>query len=175
MAKKYKDSMAWYKSLPKKMQKLLDLWEENDIHWIGPAWEDESHSVELECYTEAGEDMFIDLHDISADALEEYINGFDINEKVSLWWENGQPGRGVPFDNQAEHVQDYEDYLAWLRDIIDLSRGIKRKKGELSRSQELYVEKFMAAAKDLEHVGVAITWSKKKGFTFKNGAESNKL
>lgn len=175
MANKDKDSMAWYKSLPKKMQKLLDLWEENDLHWIDPAWDDEPMSVELNCSTGAGEDMYINLHEISADALEEYVNDFDINENVSLWWPDGQKGRGVPFDNQAEQVQDYEDYLAWLRDIIDLSRGIKRKKGELSRSQELYVEKFMAAAKDLEDVGVAITWSKKKGFTFKNSAESNKL
>ncbi len=161
------EEMAWYNRLPKKMQKLLDLWEENDLNWNGPAWESEPHSVELECYTGAGEDMIIDLHHISADDLEEYVNDFDINEKVSLWWENGQPGNGVPFDNQAEQVQDYEDYLAWLRDIIDESRGKKRKKGELSQSQQLYVDKFLAAAKDLGDVGVSLTWSKKKGFTFK--------
>ena len=175
MANKDKDSMAWYESLPKKMQKLLDLWEENDIHWNGPAWEEKPHSVELECYTGAGEDMFINLEEISTEELEEYVNGFDINENVALWWPDGQKGRGVPFDNQAEQVQDYEDYLAWLRDIIDLSRGKKRKKGELSQSQQLYVDKFLAAAKDLEDVGVAITWSKKNGFTFKNSIESNKL
>jgi hypothetical protein len=162
--------MAWYNALPKKMQKLLDLWEENDIRWNGPAWDDEPHSVELECYTGAGEDMIINLHRISADDLEEYVNDFDINEEVSIWWEDGEPGRGCPFDNQAEHVQDYEDYLAWLRDIIDESRGKKRKKADISHSQQLYVDKFLAVVKDLEDVGVSLTWSKKKGFTFKNAA-----
>ena len=167
--------MAWYNALPKKMRKLLDLWEENDIHWNGPAWEDEPHSVELECYTGAGEDMIINLHEISADDLEEYVNDFDINEEVSIWWPDGQPGRGVPFDNQAEHVQDYEDYLAWLRDIIDLSRDVKKKKTDLSHQQQLVVDNFMAAARELGDVFVTFTWSRKKGFTFKSGTKQNKL
>lgn len=173
MAKKDKDSMAWYKSLPKKMQKLLDLWEENDLHWIGPAWDDEPMSVELNCSTGAGEDMYINLHEISADALEEYVNDFDIDGNVSLWWENGEPRRGVPFENQGEQVADYEDYLAWLRDIIDLSRGVKKKKGDLSHQQQLAVDNFMAAARELGNNYIHFTWSKKKGFTFKNSAESN--
>lgn len=167
---KANEEMVWYNALPKQMQKLLDLWEENDIHWNGPAWEDEPHSVELECYTGAGEDMIINLHHISADDLEEYVNDFDITLNVSIWWQNGEPGRGVPFDNQAEHVQDYEDYLAWLRDIIDESRNVRNKKTDLSHSQQLYVEKFLSNVQDLKDVGVAITWSKKKGFTFKNVA-----
>ena len=169
------EKQAWYNALPKKMQKLLDLWEENDLYWIGSAWDDEPESVELNCSTDAGEDMYIDLHKISADDLEEYVNDFDINEEVSLWWKNGQPGRGVPFENQGEQVADYEDYLAWLRDIIDLTRGVKKKKGDLSHQQELVVDNFMAAARELGSNYIHFTWSKKKGFTFKNSAESNKL
>lgn len=165
---KIDEKMVWYNALPKKMQKLLDLWEENDIFWNGPAWEDEPHSVELECCTGAGEDMGFNLHHISADDLEEYVNGFDINENVSLWWPNGQKGSGVPFENQAEHVQDYEMYLAWLRDIIDVSRKVKTT--DLSHSQQLVVDKFLAAVEGLEDVGVSLTWSKKNGFTFKNAA-----
>lgn len=169
MAKyKGKEEAAWYDALPMKMQELLDLWEENDLYWNGPGWDDKPKSVELNCSTGAGEDMYINLEEISAEALEEYINGFDIEYNVSLWWPDGRPGRGVPFDNQAEQVADYEDYLAWLRDIVDLSRGLNKKKGYLSNSQRLYVDKFMAAAKDLEDVGVIFTWSRKKGFTFKS-------
>lgn len=163
-----KEEMAWYNALPKETQKLLDLWEDNDLHWTGTAWDDEPMSVELNCSTGAGEDMYINLHEISADALEEYVNDFDIDENVSLWWENGEPGRGVPFENQGEQVADYEDYLAWLRDIIDASRGMTKKKGELSHSQQLYVDKFKTAVKDLEDVGVSITWSRNSGFKFKS-------
>lgn len=172
---KTNEEMAWYNALPKKMQKLLDLWEENDIRWNGPAWDDEPHSVELECYTEAGEDMIVNLHDISADALEEYVNDFDINENVAIWWPNGQKGRGVPFENQAEHVADYENYLARLRDIISLSRGVKKKKSELSYQQQLAVDNFMAAARELGSNYINFTWSKKKGFSFKASIEGNKL
>lgn len=170
MKNKDKDSMAWYNALPKKMQKLLDLWEENDIHWNGPAWDDKPHSVELECYTDAGEDMIINLEEISVEALAEYVNDFDISEEVSLWWEGGEPKAGVPFDNQAEQVEDYEDYLARLRDIIDESRGIQKKKGDLLHQQQVYADKLLSAAKELEKMGVTFTWSKKKGFTFKNAA-----
>ena len=159
--------MAWYNALPKEMKKLLDLWEENDLYWNGPAWDDKPHSVELNCHTEAGEDMYINLENISDDDLEEYVNGFDINYEVSLWWNNGQPGRGVPFDNQAEQVEDYEDYLAWLRDIIDLSRKTKR---TVSHQQQLVVEKLEAAAKELEKVGLTFTYTPKRGFKYHKSA-----
>lgn len=164
------DNMAWYNALPRKMQKLLDLWEERELSWLGPAWDCKPHSVELECYTDAGEDMIIDLEEISVAALEEYVNGFDIKEEVSIWWEDGVRGRGVPFDNQAEHVADYEDYLAWLRDIIDESRGKRKRRGTLSHSQQLHIDKFLEAVEDLENVGIAFTWSKNKGFKFKKVA-----
>lgn len=157
------DNQKWYDSLPKEMKKLLDLWEENELNWIGPAWEENPQSVELNCSTGAGEDMVINLEKISVDALEEYVNGFDINYEVSLWWPDGKPGRGVPFDNQAEQVEDYEDYLAWLRDIIDASRNTKRK---ISNQQQVVVEKLEAVAKDLESLGLTFTYTPKRGFRY---------
>lgn len=157
------DNQKWYDSLPKKMKKLLDLWEENELHWIGPAWEENPQSVELNCSTGAGEDMSINLEKISVDALEDYVNGFDINYEVSLWWPDGKPGRGVPFDNQAEQIEDYEDYLAWLRDIIDASRNTKRK---ISNQQQVVVEKLEAVAKDLELLGLTFTYTPKRGFRY---------
>lgn len=160
---KNNDAQVWYDSLPKKMKKLLDLWEENELHWIGPAWDDEPHSVELNCSTAGGEDMYINLEKISVGDLEKYVNDFDINYEVSLWWPDGKPGRGVPFDNQAEQVEDYEDYLAWLRDIIDASRNTKRK---ISNQQQVVVEKLEAVAKDLELLGLTFTYTPKRGFRY---------
>ncbi len=158
-----KDSMAWYNTLPEEMKKLLDLWEENDLYWMGAAWDDEPHSVELNCSTGAGEDMCINLHEISVDALEEYVNDFDINENVAVWWEDGRPGRGVPFNSMAEHEEDYEDYLAWLRDIIDTCRNTKR---EISHQQQVVVDKLEEAAKELASVGLTFTYTPKRGFKY---------
>ena len=85
----------------------------------GPVWDDEPRSVEFECYTDGGEDMLIDLKVPDKEHLQEYINDFDINYNVSIWWENGEPGNGVPFSNMKEHYEDYEDYLKWLQEICD--------------------------------------------------------
>ena len=108
--------------------------------------------------------MIISLDKVRKKNLQEYIDNFDINENVAIWWENGQPGRGVPFDNQGEQVADYEEYLAGLRDIIDRCRG---NKGEVSNVQQLAIDNFLAAAKELELQGVTFTYNEKSGFEFK--------
>lgn len=161
------NSMAWYNSLPKDKQQLLDLWEEHDLTWDGPAWDDKPLSVELNMSTNAGGDMYINLEEISADALEEYVNSFDVNEEVAIWWPDGVAGRGVPFDNQAEHVEDLELWLAELRDIIDASQGIEN---ELTHQQNLAVEKFKSSFKELERMGISIAYDETKGFTFHSAA-----
>lgn len=79
-----------------------------------PVWKEHPRSVELETYTDAGEDMFIDLEEPTRDQLEEYVRGFDVDYNVSLWWRNGEPHDGVPFNHMSEHIHDYEKYLRWL-------------------------------------------------------------
>ncbi len=74
---------------------------------------------ELECYTDAGGDMIISLDKVRKKNLQDYIDNFDINEEVMLWWQNGKPGRGVPFSNIKEHFEDYEDYLATLQSVCN--------------------------------------------------------
>lgn len=74
---------------------------------------------ELECYTDAGEDMIISLDKVRKKNLQEYIDNFDINETVLSWWQDGQPGKGVPFDNVKEHYEDYEAFLEKLQKACD--------------------------------------------------------
>lgn len=95
--------------------------EDNDITTVSedPVWENFQNSVELECYTDAGEDMLIDLEEPTKEKLQEYIDSFDINGNVILWWPGGEPGKGVPFSNIREHYEDYEDYLEWLQNVCD--------------------------------------------------------
>ena len=63
--------------------------------------------------------MFIDLEKPTKEKLQEYIDNFDINENVSIWWPDGQHGRGVPFNNMKEHYEDYEDYLKFLQKVCN--------------------------------------------------------
>lgn len=156
-----KEYQKWYNALPKKKRNLLDKWEELGLTWTsGPAWSEKPHSVELEGYTDAGEDMIINLEDISNEALQEYVEDFDIDYEVSIWWPDGKPGRGVPFDNQGEQVADYEQWLARIQDIIQQSSGRVRKR-DLTNEQQLYVERFQAAYKELRAAGVGIRYVKK--------------
>lgn len=109
------DGLPW-----KDMINLLYL-SNNDINQQNdePVWGNHPHSVELECYTDGGEDMIIYLEKPTKEKLQEYIDNFDINENVSMWWEGGRPGRGVPFDNMKEHYEDYEAYLKRLQKVCD--------------------------------------------------------
>lgn len=95
--------------------------EDNDVHTANdqPVWEKHPRSVELECYTDAGGDMLIHLEEPTKKKLQEYIDNFDINAEVLLWWQDGKPGNGVPFDNVMEHYRDYEDWLKWLQKVCN--------------------------------------------------------
>lgn len=97
--------------------------DENDITLVSTeVWDEEPRSVELETYTDAGEDMIIDLEEPTKQCLLRYVDDFDINEKVMLWWENGAEhahSKGVPFDNIKDHYTDYEDFLKWLEKVAN--------------------------------------------------------
>jgi len=103
----------------------IEILEENDIHVCNstPVWDDMPNSVELRTSTDAGEDMIICLDEPSKKSLEEYIDNFDIDEQVMLWWRDGEDAAhavGVPFDNIREHYEDYEECLKKLRRIANL-------------------------------------------------------
>lgn len=78
-----------------------------------------SGDVELEIFTDGGEDMIISMEKATKENLRQYIRDFDINEQVLLWWPDGKPGRGVPFDNIKEHYEDYEAFLKMLQKVCD--------------------------------------------------------
>lgn len=108
-----------------KFKKNLEILEENDIRVCGegPVWENKPNSVELETYTDAGEDMIICLDEPSKKCLQDYCDDFDIDDEVMLWWKNGRDAaheKGVPFNNIREHYEDYEAYLTELRRVAEL-------------------------------------------------------
>lgn len=106
-----------------KFKKNLDYLEENDVSYCGECgWNDCPYSAELECYTDAGEDMIISLEVLDKEHLQDYIDGFDINEQVMAWWRDGEDEareRGVPHATIVDHYEDYRDYLDWLQKVCD--------------------------------------------------------
>lgn len=95
--------------------------EENDIRVCSmPVWDNFPNSVELEFYTNAGGDMIICLEEPTRDCLNKYLDNFDIDEEVMLWWQNGRDAaraKGVPFNNIREHYEDLEEWKSDLRGI----------------------------------------------------------
>lgn len=88
-----------------------------------PVWNEHPASVELETYTDAGEDMIISLEEPTRESLQEYIDSFDVNDKVMMWWQNGKESAhkaGVPFDNIRDHYDDYTCYLKELQRVCNL-------------------------------------------------------
>lgn len=88
----------------------------------------EPNGIEIEAYTDAGEDMNISI-EIDEDWKEnfrEYVEGFDINENVRMWWAEGEDRArksGLPFESPAEQVEDYKSWVSWLKDIVRVMDG----------------------------------------------------
>lgn len=82
-------------------------------------WEGFPFSAELECYTKAGGDMIFDVDVLNREKLSQYIDEFNINKEVVLWWPNGEKGNGVPFSNIKEHYEDLEEWVESMKEIIN--------------------------------------------------------
>ena len=76
-------------------------------------------SIEFEAFTPAGGDMIIVLDEPSREKLQEYIDNFDINEEVLLWWQGGR-NNDLPFANIRDHYNDLEEYIDRISDICDM-------------------------------------------------------
>lgn len=104
-------------------KKNIDYLEENDISFLGDCgWDNLLYQAELETYTDSGEDMIIHLEVVDKEHLQDYIDDFDINENVMMWWRDGEDAaheHGVPFTDIRDHYKDYEDYLERLQGICD--------------------------------------------------------
>lgn len=108
----------------KEYKRNLAILEENGIYLSSEKlWDNEPFSVELETYTDSGEDMIIDLEEPTRECLQKYIDDFDANEEVMMWWRNGKDEahkKGVPFSNIKDHYEDYESYLERLKEVCGL-------------------------------------------------------
>lgn len=103
----------------------IKILEENNIHvdYQTDEYSGKPCDFELQSYTDAGGDMYINLDELSKRDLLNYIDGFDINEEVCGWWdldENGCRGAGLPFSNVKEHYNDVEDWTMFVKRVANL-------------------------------------------------------
>ena len=99
----------------KEIEKNIEVLEENGITLSSQ----DENSYEFEAFTPAGGDMVIILDEPSKEKLEEYVENFDINEEVLMWWRNGS-GNGLPFANIRDHYNDLEKYIDSIHDVCYL-------------------------------------------------------
>ena len=102
--------------MKKETKKYIEFLEKNSV---SVNYNEQDGSVELECYTDAGGDMLIYLDELTPESLKTYLDNFDIDEEVAIWWPNGQKGTGVPFDNMRDHYEDISEWLMYMKKIAD--------------------------------------------------------
>lgn len=110
--------------MDEKFKHNIEILEENEVMVCNtePVWENKPNSVELEYFTNAGGDMIICLDEPTKACLHEYLDQFNIDNEVMIWWQNGRDAahaNGVPFDNTREHYEDLEEWISELREIAD--------------------------------------------------------
>lgn len=99
----------------KEIKANIKVLEENGIALINQ----DGKSYEFEAFTPAGGDMIIILDEPSKEKLEEYVDNFDINEEVIMWWKDGR-SNDLPFMNIRDHYNDLEKYIDRISDICDM-------------------------------------------------------
>lgn len=72
---------------------------------------------ELESYTDGGGDQIVYVKNLTRDKLVEQLEDYDVNEETNLWFPDGQPGEGLPFDNYKDLWDDIENWRKWALNI----------------------------------------------------------
>lgn len=104
---------------------------------------------ELESYTEGGGDQIIYVDNLTREKLVENLENYDVNYETSLWFPDGKPSRGVPFDNYKDLWDDIED---WRKRMLGIARRMPD--GEEVDNEEKVAENLLddADLDDLERV-----------------------
>lgn len=100
-------------NLSKIEQSNKDFLENHDIHCDKM----DDGGWELESYTDGGGDQLIYVDNLTREELVENLENYDVNYETSLWFSDGKPGRGVPFDNYKDLWDDIEDWRKWALGI----------------------------------------------------------
>ena len=91
---------------------------DNDVFVIdGSVWEDRPYSRECCFRTPSGGDFSVIVDELTNAAVLEYLQNYDINDAVQMWWD----GSGVPFDNIRDLYNDIEE---WKNNFTKIAEGM---------------------------------------------------
>ena len=120
-------------TLSKIEQSNMEFLEDHDI----TCTKCEDGSWELESYTDGGGDQIVYVNNLTRDELVEYLENYDVTEEANLWFPDGKPGRGVPFDNYKDLWDDIEDWRQWMLGIAKRMPDGEEVDEKVSRAQDL--------------------------------------
>lgn len=92
---------------------------------------------ELESFTEGGGDQIVHVDNLTRNDVIEYLEDYDVNEETNLWFPDGKPGKGVPFDNYKDLWDDIENWRQWMLHIARRMPDGDEIDEELQTAQEL--------------------------------------
>lgn len=92
---------------------------------------------ELESYTDGGGGQVVYVDNLTRDELVEYLENYDVNDETNLWFPNGQPGKGVPFDNYKDLWNDIENWRKWMLGVAKRMPDGEEVDEKVSPAQEL--------------------------------------
>ncbi|WP_301196548.1 hypothetical protein [Duncaniella muris] len=101
--------------LTTEQQQLLDHLEENDriVHLFE---QDGMTCAEVENWTDRGVDMVITLMPFSIESMEEFYEGFDIDEEIDLLRQDDRYRKAFRI---SDSLRDFEKWKIELGDVID--------------------------------------------------------
>ena len=102
-------------NLSKIEQSNKDFLENHDIHCDKM----DDGGWELESYTDGGGDQIVYVDNLTREELVECLESYDVNEGTNLWFPDGIPGNGVPFDNYKDLWDDLEN---WRKRMLNVAK-----------------------------------------------------
>lgn len=82
--------------------------------------------IEIENWTDGGEDMLIYLDDFSVEELELYADDYDIDEHIEMMMQDKRPGGYAANFTLTEALADQTAWLEDLREVIREAKGLPK-------------------------------------------------
>lgn len=107
--------------LDKEQKRLMKALEKH-----GFSVEFDDKEIEIENWTDGGEDMLIYLDDFSVEELELYADDYDIDEHIEMMMQDKRPGGYAANFTLTEALADQTAWLEDLREVIREAKGLPK-------------------------------------------------
>lgn len=103
--------------------------------------------IEIENWTDGGEDMLIYLDDFTVEELELYADDYDIDEHIEMMMQDKRPGGYAANFTLTEALADQTAWLEDLREVIREAKGLPKPKKK-TRKTSTKIKIFLVTEHD---------------------------